>query len=170
MPNVSGGLGNFGFFHSDGDMVFANAKVINALQEGAIISLERIRKETTKNNMFCQSNLLFSSEFRNELYYFLKNDLMFPNCIGLPIFGNCDIALNLYQFIRNWTQFNIGETVVIGGKSINGILSNLADSFIKGSGISNYIDYYKIENNEMRDWNLEFGGAVFVLHYNIDDM
>jgi len=170
LPNVSGELGNFGFFHSDGDMVFANAKVINALQEGTIISLDKIRKETTKNNMICQSNLILSSEFRNELYYLFKNSLMFPNYMALPIFNNCSIALNLYQFIRNWTQFNIGETTVMGGKSINGILSNLADSFIKGSRIINYIDYYGIENNEMNDWNLEFGGAVFVLHYNIDDM
>lgn len=99
-----------------------------------------------------------------------KNNLIFPNCIGLPIFSNCDIALNLYQFIRNWTQFNIGESVVVGGKIINGILSGLADWFIKGSKISNFIDYSRNGSNEMYDWNTEFGGAVFVLHYNIKDL
>jgi len=169
LPNIFGQLGCYGLFHSDGDMVFANTKIINALQNTNVISLNNLRNESAKNNTLYNTDLLFTPECREDIFYFLKYNLMYPNLIKLPILGNCELALNLYQFIRNWTQLNIGETTIVRGKVINSILSGLADYFMKGSGISNFIKYLKIENEETYDWNSDFDGAVFVLHHNIED-
>jgi len=167
LPNAFGRLGNYGLFIANGDMVFANAAIINALQNKETVSLDSIRKETTKNKRNSLGHFPFDPMLMEEFYHCNKHSYWMPLFAELPILGNCEIALNLYQFIRNWTQFNIGETTICRGRVISGELVSLADTFIKGSGIRKDFDYYRAETNDRNEWNIEFDGAVFVLHYDV---
>ena len=167
LSNAFGRLGNYGLFTADGDMVFANARIINAIQEGKTVSFDRIRNATVKSQSNNAGPFLFDPMLMEELYHFTKHYHWMPPFAGMPVLGDCDIALNLYQFIRNWTQFNIGETIVCRGRVISGDLVNLADCFIKSLGVRKNFDYIPVETNDRNEWSPEFDGAVLVLHYDM---
>jgi len=155
LPNIYGQLGNYGLLYSNGDMAFANAKIINALQDGATISFDKIRNETARDNIFYHTNMLFHPIY-NEISIITRS----------PIFGTCDIALNLYQFVRNWTQLNVGETVVTGGMCTSNILLGLTECIFKKMKLDNKFNFNILKEEKIRDLEIDFNGAVFVLRYD----
>lgn len=168
LPNTLGRLGNYGLFTADGDIIFVNARIINAVQDKKTVSFDRLRNETAKSMSNNVGHFIFDPRLMGELCCFCRhNHYWIPQFEGLPILGNCDIALNLYQFIRNWTQFNIGETVVCHGRVICEALARLTNFFISVLGIHNDIDYTRVESNDNNEGESESDGAVFVLHYKI---
>lgn len=171
LPNALGRLGNYGLFLADGDMVFANASIVNALQDKTIISYETIRRETTENKNNRLLPYPFSPMLMDELYYHLrKTNFLLPLFLDPPILlNNCDVALNLYQLIRNWTQFNIGEIVICGEQAISSDLVNLINNLLAKAQLHNLLNYDFDKRNNLNEWGYEFDGALLVYHYDIED-
>lgn len=170
LPNALGRLGNYGLFLADGEMIFANANIVNALQEKTIISHERIRRETAGS----QNNRLYPYAFSpivmdDLYYYFRKNHFLSQLFLDAPVLGNCNIALNLYQLIRNWTQFNIGEITISGEQVISSGLANLVNNLLTKAELKNLLEYDFVKGNDRNDWGYEFDGAVLVYHYDVED-
>ena len=161
LPNPFGQLGNYGLFCSPCEMVFANAGVITAMQKGTRVAFDDIKKLTAEKRYELPSwghviyNLLRYGNFER----------------SLPIFGTCPVALNMHQFIRNWTQFNIGEEIVIDGFSCCTHLTNLAKKYMKAAGMDELADL-RIEHSETDDRSVDSdisdtGAAVMVAQLDI---
>jgi len=159
-------------------MVFANARLVTALQKGSIVSVKDLKKTTatTSNTVDypfwdCDEQLMCK-----ELHYFFNRGyggFLLGN--GLPVLGNCDIALNMHQFIRNWTQFNIGEVIVSHERTRCRPLSDLSRAYKKAAGFKDLYEFdfnnsndNKISNEMGYEWIAdEADAAVFVMHYII---
>lgn len=166
MANVAlldpfGQLGNYGLFCSPCEMVFANADVITAMQSGTSVAFDNIKKNTTEKKYKL-------SNWGHVLYYLHKYGYKKR---ALPILGTCSVALNMHQFIRNWTQFNIGEEIVVDGVSCCPHLTNLAKKYMKAAGMDTLADFqieYSANDNRSVDLNIsEIDAAVMVVNLDI---
>lgn len=163
LPDSFGQLGNYGLFCSPCDMVFANASVITSVQKGKVVEFDAIKKIAAKT----QYDL---PNWGHVLYYLHKY------CYGkraLPIFGTCSIALNMHQFIRNWTQFNIGEEIVLDGVSCCTHLTNLAKKYMKAAKMDDLaklkIEYQGDEDIRIDDDTTDIDAAVMVVRLDIGE-
>jgi hypothetical protein len=164
--NHSETLGNYGLFQSPGEMILVNALTVFRLQQGDKISFSDVRKySNTLNNVF--SFPLIDYPFWDEmLYRYFKH---FPKYgfpfLNLPFLGNSIVSFNIYEFIRNWSLFNIGEVVSVGDKVTNYDLRNFNRILLRNAGLSDFINL-KTENQRYEfDNNL----AILVAHINLDE-
>lgn len=159
LPNPCGQLGNYGLFCAPCEMIFANAGVITALQKGTRVTLDEIKKLTAANKC-ASSRYEHVISYIDEFHYVET---------ALPILGTCSVALNMHQFIRNWTQFNIGEEIVIGGNPQSPVLIDLARKYMKAAGFADLADLRFEYNNErvQNDDMIEDDAAVMVAHLEI---
>lgn len=165
--NHSETLGNYGFFQSPGDLVIVNALTVYRLQQGNTISHSDIRKfsdRNVSNNLGLQIPFLDHQMWEDMLYryfkYFPKYGLQFMN---LPFLNNSFVSFNLYDFIRNWTYFNIGEVASAFGTTVDKDLSNFTRLLLRESGLSNVMNI-NVEGGE-----LENGLTVLVAHLKLDE-
>jgi hypothetical protein len=164
--NHSETLGNYGLFKSPGEMILVNALTVFRLQQDDKISFSDVRKYShTKNNNF--SFPLVDFPFWDEmLYRYFKH---FPKYgfpfLNLPFLGNSIVLFNIYEFIRNWSLFNIGEVVSVCDKVANYDLRDFNRILLRNAGLSDFINL-KTENQEYKfDNNL----AIMVAHINLDE-
>jgi hypothetical protein len=164
--NHSETLGNYGLFQSPGEMILVNALTVFRLQQGDKISFSDVRKYShIRNNAF--SFPLIDYPFWDEmLYRYFKN---FPKYgfpfLNLPFLGNSIVSFNIYEFIRNWSLFNIGEVISVGDKTVNHDLRDFNRILLRSAGLSEYINL-KTENQQYKfDNNL----AILVAHINLDE-
>jgi len=164
--NYSNSLGNYGFFQSPGEMILITALTVYKLQLEKKISLADIRKFSSyRSSSF---NILTSMEdwFVDELIYSPSryNPSYGFDQVGFPFLNNRMISLNIIEFIRNWTLFNIGELVSLNGKVIDKELSNLNRILLREAGFSNQMNLNVDENS------LENSLVVVVAHLNLDQV
>lgn len=165
--NHSGNLGNYGLFQQPGEMILANALTVFKLQQGDKISSSELKKFANNSlpNNYSIPFSLFDHPFWQEMFYrYSKN---FPNnlsFLNLPFLNNSIVSFNIYEFIRNWTLFNIGEVVSKYGKIMDHDLLNFNRILLKETGLSDYINT-KIEAQEFEN-NL----LVMVAHLNLDEI
>jgi len=159
-------LGNYGLFQSPGEMILVNALTVFRLQQGDKISFSDVRKYSqTQNNGF--SFPLVDYPFWDEmLYRYFKH---FPKYgfpfLNLPFLGNSIVSFNIYEFIRNWSLFNIGEVVSVYDKEADYDLWNFNRILLRKAGLSEYINL-KTENQDFEHKN---NLAIMVAHLNLDD-
>jgi hypothetical protein len=140
--NYSEALGNYGLFQQPGEMILVNALTVFKLQQGNKISFSDIKKYA--HNNIAQNNSLqlplFDYPFDNVFYEYLRYlpgyDL--PS-LNLPFLNNCRASFNIYEFIRNWSLFNIGETVSAYGKVSDNDLRNLNQILLQRAGLGDLI-------------------------------
>jgi hypothetical protein len=165
--NQSETLGNYGLFQQPGEMVLINALTIFKLQQGDKISLSDIRKFTS-NNTNRNNGLQFpfiDHHFMDEMIYrmfkhFPKYGLPFSN---LPFLNNSIASFNIYEFIRNWTLFNIGEVVSAFGNIVDKDLSDFNRILLKEAGLGQFINL-NIDNQ-----GFESNLTILVAHINLDE-
>jgi hypothetical protein len=166
--NASGQLGNYGLFFKPGDMAFVNAKLVTALQKKNVISFEDIKRDSAAKNAEYLGVAGISDE---EIYYIHRYGWLFHGPPKLPILGQCSVALNIYEFIRNWTLFNIGEVVAVDGRITNGLVASLANTLMWKAGFGEMFEW--TTSNDWAEWSGdeigEHGVAVMVAHYEIGD-
>ena len=169
LPNYSKTLGNYGLFQSPGEMILINALNVFKLQNNKRISFDDIKRfsynKQCDNSFFsCCGFEFFIHEFRYWLKY--HPECCFP-FFNFPFLNNVEISYNIYDFVRNWSLFNIGEIVTINGVHLNKELSKLSGAFIK-SVVTDFgnveLDIEGYENIE--EYMTENGTAVFVNHFN----
>ena len=174
LPSIQGRLGNYGLFNAPCNMVFANARIIAALQRGTMVSFDDINKSTAISNT---PNIPFwgcyEDFLHNDLHYLFKHGYGYflSSSNGIPVLGDCSITLNMHQFMRNWTQFNIGEVIIFNGKTRCKALTDLSRAYKKAAGFKELYkyDFDNINENEQGyQWAIDdTDAAVMVLHYRI---
>jgi hypothetical protein len=165
--NQSETLGNYGLFQQPGEMVLINALTVFRLQQGDKISLSDIHKFTS-NNTNSNNGFQFpfiDHHFLDEMLYryfkhFPKYGLPFSN---LPFLNNSFSSFNIYEFIRNWTFFNIGEVVSAYGNIVDKDLSEFNKILLKEAGLSEFI------NLNIDNIGFESNLTILVAHLNLDD-
>ena len=165
--NHSETLGNYGFFQRPGELIIVNALTVYRLQQGDTISLSDIRKfsdRNVSNNFGLQFPFLNHPMWEDMLYryfkYFPKYGLPFMN---IPFLNNSFVSFNLYDFIRNWTYFNIGEVASAFGTTVDKDLSDFTRLLLRESSLSNVMNI-NVEGGE-----LENGLTVLVAHLKLDE-
>jgi len=165
--NHSETLGNYGLFQKSGEMILVNALTVYKLQQGDKISFSDIRKYA-HNNM---PNNGFPSPFSNLYYedeeffiYFSRYGLPFLN---LPFLNNYIISFNIYEFIRNWSFFNIGEVASDYGNVVDNDLLKFNQILLRKVGFNDF-DFI---NNNIEGYKSEFENnmTIMVVHLNLDD-
>jgi len=111
--NASETLGYYGLF-KEYDMLLASAKTVFCEQKGKIVAFDDLkaaaitesisRKVMPSSSYFCRRCL---KNYCEHDYYWYKD---FNTWNSLPFWDKSFISLNIYEFIRNLTYFNIGET------------------------------------------------------------
>lgn len=79
-----------------------------------------------------------------------------------PFLNHGGVCLNAYEFIRNWTQFNIGEIVRSEDTILDDDLSKFNRILLNKVGLSDYINL----NQEDQEFN--FNLSIIVNHINLD--
>lgn len=164
--NRSQTLGNYGLFQAPGEMILINALSVFRILKGENIFLNDIRGFLP--NSF-QSNSAFSSTlidqsileevFFRYINYLSKHGL--PS-INLPFLNNSNVSFNIYEFIRNWTLFNIGDVVSVYGNIIDRDLLTLNRTLLKEAGLGEII------NINITDQEFDDDLIVVIAHLNLE--
>ena len=163
--NHSETLGNYGLFQQPGEMILVNALTVFKLQQGDKVSLSDIRKfagNSSYNSGF--QFPLIDHPFLDEMFYryfkhFPEYGLPFLN---LPFLNNSIASFNIYEFIRNWTLFNIGEVVSVYGNTMDKDLSTFNRILLKQAGLSNVI------NTNVEEQDFENNLTIIIAHLNLE--
>jgi len=164
--NNSETLGNYGLFQSPGEMILVNALTIYQLQQSNKISLSDIRKYAKNTNNSNSQFTLIDHPFWEEMAYrYLKH---FPKYgspfLNFPFLNNSFISFNIYDFIRNWSCFNIGDVASIEGKVIDNDLNKFSRILLAKTGLSEFTRY----KNEIQEFDFENNIAIMVAHIDLD--
>lgn len=152
--NHSGNLGTYGLFQGPGEMILANARTIYGVQAGNQVSYNDLKKQIDTVSI---KNPL-SWPFLGLKFYSIYELPYLP----LPFLNNNSNSLNVYDFIRNWTFFNIGEVCSIGGHRLDQDLSELTKVLLREAGLSNEMNIQTEQNSF--DSNL----ITLIAHLNLD--
>jgi len=163
--NHSETLGNYGLFKSPGEMILVNAlSVFKLLRRDKILFSDLRKYLPTKNTNFSFPLVDYSS--LDELLFGTTNN--FPKYgfpfLNLPFLGNSIVSFNIYEFIRNWSLFNIGEVVSVADKVEDNDLCRFNRILLHNAGFSEFINL----RTEIQDYNLEDNLAIMVAHLNLD--
>jgi len=165
-------LGAFGLFMNPGEMIFLSAPLLSELKKGKEITIEEIRlPETVTNVGACNFFFPFifdhplCEEFFYYMYKYMRRCAFFPFISNgpFPFLNNCTFSRDIYDFIRNWTQFNIGEPSYAFGEVINPALDKFTNFLLRTIGIQEYVDL-PLEGIE-GEFNNEL--AVLVIHIDL---
>jgi hypothetical protein len=163
--NSTGSLGNYGLFKKPGEMIVSIASEVTAKLEGNQVRHSRIAEDSVKygnHNSFISQPI----DIGTEIIVAYRNETVLR---GLPFLQNISLSINVYEFIRNLTQFNIGEPILIteDGKSTNGALLDFNRRARK-----RILPKDKIPTSDLEvDNNDEFEGdiAVLCVHLELDE-
>lgn len=176
--NTTGALGAYGLLSSPGEMAFLLAPVVADLLHGrkslanTDISLVPWHIGEQKSSfggwlpdhgMLCEDYFhMLSKEFRHLGFPFL---LPFAN--GFPFLGHCLFCRDIFEFARNWTQFNIGEPSCAFGRITNRPLDDFSGFVLRSAGLGENMN---IGGGE-RFGDMHFPGdmAVFLLRMDVNE-
>jgi hypothetical protein len=170
--NHSRCLGSFGLFMNPGEMIFMSAPLLSELKNEKSITLDDIKvpeTETNRGNQHFLSPFLFDHPFFDEMLHYMSKSLrryaFSPFMAGgsFPFLNNSVFSRDIYDFIRNWSQFNIGEPTYAFGNVLNSDLDRFSSFLLRYIGLGEYVDLpdYNIEgkfHNEM---------AIFAMHIDL---
>ena len=137
-------------------------KLIAATQSNKKVSLDELKSMgSLSKNQSCSQHycIPFFSHCCGEIVHYSRKHCY--NCFQMPLLKSVDFTFNIYDFIRNWMMFSIGEPVTVHCLPIDRELSRISHGLLR-----------KIEvpiNFEGDDDIPEAGNnmAVLAVHYNI---
>jgi hypothetical protein len=160
-------LGNYGLFQNPGEMILVNALTVYKLQQGDKISLSDIRKfvhNSTQDNNILHFPLVDHRPWDEIFYRYFKYFPMYGlPFLNLPFLNNNIASFNIYEFIRNWSLFNIGDVVSAYGYIADKDLSTFNRILLREVGLPEFI------NIEKFDREFENNLTIIVAHLNLDD-
>lgn len=171
--NHSRCLGSFGLFMNPGEMIFMSAPLLAELKNEKTITLEDIKvpeAETNKGNQPFFAPFLFDHPFMDEMLHYMSKSLrkfaFTPFMSGgfYPFLNNSVFSRDIYDFIRNWSQFNIGESTFAFGNVINPELDSFSNFLLRLIGIGEYVDLP--ESNIKEKFRNEM--ALFAMHIDLE--
>jgi hypothetical protein len=166
-------LGNYGLFQKPGEMILVNALNIFKLQENDKISFNEIKKYPYTFSMNNNINFpLCDCMCWEEMFH--RWHKYYPYCwlsfFNFPFLNNFPISYNIYDFVRNWTLFNIGEIVVASNHILNQDLFTFSKALMRNV-VSNDVIDLSFNNNQEDGYNnyQEFTDmAIFITHLDLD--
>lgn len=171
--NHSKCLGSFGLFMNPGEMMFLSAPLLSEIVKNKEIMIEDIRLTETiasfgTRNFFFPFMLdhPFVEEFFHYMYKYMRRyDFITPFISNgsFPFLNNSMFSRDIYDFTRDWTQFNIGEPTYTFGNIINPILDKFTNFLLRTIGIQEHVDL-PLEGIE-GEFNNEI--ALFVMHVDL---
>lgn len=174
--NTEGSLGAFGLLHNPGDMIFITAPLLTELMKGKkSLNISDISVIGDNYNSSQQGGMefpFFGRFHQEELYMMCKEFMhdfkMWPFAGGstMPFFGNTPFSRDMYDFVRSWTQVNIGETSFSFGQVINTAVDGLSNALLRQIGFGEGLDLPVNSNFAEFHWEGELGVAV--THIDID--
>lgn len=172
--NTEGGLGAFGLLHFPGDMIFISAPLLTELMKGReSLDTSDICVVGSNYSMNSQNGIGFPflppfGKCHPEEMFFIYEKIwhryggMWPHMSGsiTPFFGNTPFARDMYDFVRAWTQVNIGETSFSFGEIINTAVDGFSNALLRQIGFGEAMDLPNNNNFEGFRWEGELGVAV----------
>lgn len=152
--NTSGCLGAFGLLQTPGEMIFASAGLVSefihdkkSLSASDISFSSGINHNSTQENQFSSPFWLpFNHIHPKEWYYIMRefaemHGYQHSALIGQPnsFAGNFRFGRDLYDFVRSWTQFSIGEITCINDKVTNRSVDAFANFLIRSAGYGDIV-------------------------------
>ncbi len=175
--NTSNCLGAFGLLFFPGEMVFASAHLVTELlRERRTLSQADISVPTPASAHSWQSGiptprlpwrpsppeqLVFMSE---ELAHCFSYTLWLGP--GSSFLGNTTYSRDVCDFIRAWTQLNVGEITCAQGVVVNEEVDAFANFLARSAGIGQGIDFPA--NNRYVERSFEGEMAVFMMHLDVE--
>ena len=170
--NYSQCLGSFGLFMHPGEMLFISAPLLSELKKDKEINYDDIKIIEPNLNISSQNiffPFMYDYSFMEEFFHYMSKYSRkyayypFISNITFPFLNNSVFSRDIYDFIRNWSQFNIGEPTYAFGNVINPELDKFSNYLLRTIGLENHIDLpsYNLKenfNNEM---------ALFVMHIDL---
>jgi hypothetical protein len=174
--NNSQCLGAFGLLFEPGEMIFASADLITEMSRGEdSLSRDRIAMPSHAGTNTSLQDSLFSalpwmnylpSEMHNMLRKLEMNIGRFPWSIsGQQFLGNTVYANDICDFVRAWTQLNIGEVTCLDGTIINREVDDFTNNMIRNAGFGEGIDLSFQDSNIERRFLGEV--TVFMMHLDV---
>ena len=163
--NNSKTLGNYGLFQYPGEMIIANAHTIFKVLQNDKVFLNDLKNELDSFQQLNNSNVFDYRYFEEILHRMYKfHPAFLSSFLNLPFLGNSSISLNIYDFVRNWTLFNIGDVVSLFGKIVEPDLFKFNQIMLKEVGLKQYL------NNNFESPEFENNMVVIVSHLDLDEM
>ncbi len=176
--NTGGCLGAFGLMHDPGDMILMTAPLLTELLKGRkSLNTSDISVIVDNCNSSQQGGMGFPffghfgpmelSMMFKELCHHRKG--MWPFMEGaMPFFNNVSFTRDIYDFVRSWTQVNIGETSFSFGEVTNAVVDGFSNALLRQMGFGDRIDLPVNRNFAEFHWEGELGIAV--THIDIEKM
>lgn len=167
--NASGCLGAYGILAKPGDMLFSSAPLLTEFLRSRESML--FRDIAATNHVVGASLNPFVSRITVvELvhWFYSLQQGFFPfyggYVTGVPFLGNVIYCRDFCDFVKNWTQINIGEVTHLGKVTIEPELDSLANRLIALAGLGGSFDIPADESRVRGD----LIGRVGVLLYHVD--
>ncbi len=138
--NRSKNLGTYGLFKQPGEMLLINADNIYSNMDKDKVKFDELRKIQNQPNS--NNNIgfpFFDKHFLHhmDMFHLFENGVPFFN---LPFLGNVSISQNIYEFIRNWSLYNIGEEASSFGVIMDQDLSNFTKLILRQANLGERIN------------------------------
>lgn len=175
--NRSGCLGAYGLFHEPGEMIFLAAPLFAEILRGRksvgidAVSLPSLLPYHSLHAAFPVTP--FGHLIDPADWFIIMQELVPPARwprwrdmgLGLPFLGNVHYGRDIFDFIRAWTQLNLGEYTRIGDTTTNSALDAFANRLMRIAGLDAGIDLPP--DNLNPDDNPEGDAAVFLLRMDV---
>jgi len=138
-PNTTGSLGNYGLFKSRGEIIVTIASEISAKMIGHTIRYSSLVEDSSKYNT---KLLTMPSLEIGDTITIVHNQGNIS--LKYPCLQNTSLSMNVYDFVRNFTQFNIGEPIMPLCTSQDNDLFKYVNVLIQGTTLK---DKLKIKNS-----------------------
>lgn len=177
--NTGGCLGAFGLMHVPGDMILITAPLLTELMKGRkSLNISDISVIGDNCNVSQQGGmgLPFFGRIHPKELYMMYEELWhcsrgmwpFMNGANMPFLNNTLFTRDIYDFVRSWTQINIGETSFSFGKVTNVVVDSFSNALLRQIGFGEGMDLPVIQNFSEFSWEGELGVAV--THIDIGKM
>jgi len=176
--NNGGCLGAFGLMHDPGDMILITASLVTELMKGkkslntSDISIIGDNYDANlRNNMglpfpfHCHPEELYM--IFEELWHRRRGMWPFMGGFNMPFLNNIPFTRDIYDFVRAWTQVNIGETSFSFGEVTNAVVDGFSNALLRQIGFGEGMDLPVNQFAEFQ-WVGELG--IEVTHIDIEKM
>jgi len=169
--NRSGCLGAFGLLFEPGEMIFISAPLMEGFLQGNNTlpaseigfppSSQHSFTSTRPFNYFGYPILYYSSRISHTFYDLYKSGIFAYELLGNFLFG-----YDLHDFIRAWTQINLGELTLVDGKIIDEDVDAFANHLIRSAHLDQGIDF-PIDERQNEKIKTDGNMAVFLFHIDV---
>jgi hypothetical protein len=180
--NSSGCLGAFGLMDSPGDMLFAAAPVLSNCIIGkksvSHADLAQIAKHSSTNNenglggMSCWPMLAgfhpmdWFHVMEKYFHHYGFPPFMFGSPGGQAFLGNVMFLRDIYDLVRSWTQFSLGEITCVNDTVTNKTVDAFSNFLVRAAGFEGLPALPT--GNLFGDREFQGQMSVFLTHLNIE--